>query len=71
MMTAKPRIGITITNGIAEVVVVGCLGHELGHDWFDAYDLDEIRRSARWLKVPPAVLYDLTLQARAGSAVAA
>jgi hypothetical protein len=71
MVTAKPRISIRITEGIAEVVVVGCLDCELGRDWFHADDLHELRRSAKWLGVPAAEVYDRLLAARGREQVAA
>jgi hypothetical protein len=60
-----PQISINIDRtGTADVRLVGILGHTIAEDQFDAHDLDEIRRSARWLGVPSTRLYDRVLNAR-------
>ena len=64
-----PQIEVRMLGGAcAEATVIGILGYSLSTDVFDPYDLESIRRSARWLGVSSTRLYDLTVAARVGAA---
>jgi hypothetical protein len=68
-MNAAPQITVTIVDGRAHAVVVGCLGYILAEDSYNPRDRAEMRRAARWLQVPIAELRDkmFTAQIRAAA----